>query len=113
MAHWLLKSEPSTYSWDQLVKDKRTSWTGVSNFQAAINLKAMKVGDRCFFYHSGEGKDIVGIVEVCKLAHRDSTTDDERWECVDIRAVRDVPKPPTLADVKANPKLSEMALVRL
>ncbi|HEY4748098.1 MAG TPA: EVE domain-containing protein, partial [Steroidobacteraceae bacterium] len=71
MAHWLLKSEPSTYSWDQLVKDKRTSWTGVRNFQAAINLRAMKAGDRCFFYHSGEGKDIVGIVEVVKTAYPD------------------------------------------
>ena len=69
MAHWLLKSEPSAYSWDQLVKDKRTSWTGVRNAQAAINLKAMKVGDRCFFYHSNEGKEIVGIAEVVKTAN--------------------------------------------
>ena len=72
MAYWLIKSEPSAYSWDQLVKDKKTSWTGVRNFQAQINLKAMKTGDRAFFYHSGEGKEIVGIAEVTKTAYPDS-----------------------------------------
>jgi predicted RNA-binding protein with PUA-like domain len=76
-------------------------------------MKAMQVGDLGFFYHSNEGLNIVGVAEVCELAHHDTTTDDPRWECVDIRAVRDVPTPPTLADIKANPKLSEMALVRL
>jgi predicted RNA-binding protein with PUA-like domain len=76
-------------------------------------MRAMKIGDKGFFYHSNEGKEVVGIAEVCALAHPDTTTDDPRWECVDIRAVKDVPKPPTLADIKANPKLSEMALVRL
>ena len=88
MAHWLLKSEPSAYSWDQLVKEKRTSWTGVRNFQAAINLKAMKAGDRCFFYHSGEGKEIVGIAEVVKTAYPDPTDKDGKAVTVDIKAVR-------------------------
>jgi predicted RNA-binding protein with PUA-like domain len=84
MAHWLLKSEPSSYSWDQLVKEKRTSWTGVRNFQAAINLKAMKMGDRCFFYHSGEGKEIVGIAEIVKTAYPDPTDKDGKAVAVDV-----------------------------
>ena len=83
------------------------------NYAARNNMRAMKIGDLGFFYHSNEGLDIVGIAEVCALAHPDTTTDDPRWECVDIRAVRDVPNPPTLEQIKANPKLAEMALVRL
>src|SRR6201991_2114804 len=115
MNYWLVKSEPSAWSWDQQVAKgaKGEAWTGVRNFTARQNLVKMKIGDLGFFYHSNEGKDIVGIAEVCALAHQDSTTDDERWECVDIRAVRDVPKPVTLEDCKNNPKLKEMALVRL
>lgn len=115
MAHWLFKSEPDVYSYDALVADgkKGTEWTGVRNYAARNFMRDMKVGDLGFFYHSNEGKEIVGIVEVAKPAHRDSSTDDERWECVDIRAVRPVPKPVTLEAVKANPKLAEMALVRL
>src|SRR5712664_3332769 len=105
MAHWLIKSEPSTYPWDQLVKDKKTSWTGVRNFQAAINLKAMKPGDRCFFYHSGEGKEIVGIAEVVKAAYPDPTDND-------VKAVEPVKHPVTLAAIKADPKFKEMKLVR-
>ena len=112
MAHWLLKSEPSAYSWEQLVKEKRTSWTGVRNFQAAINLKAMKAGDRCFFYHSGEGKDIVGIVEVVKTAYPDPTDKDGKAVTVDIKAVQPVKQPVTLAAIKAEPKLGDLALVR-
>jgi predicted RNA-binding protein with PUA-like domain len=112
MAHWLLKSEPSAYSWDQLVKEKRTSWTGVRNFQAAINLKAMKVGDRCFFYHSGEGKDIVGITEVVKTAYPDPTDKDGKAVAVDIKAVQPVKQPVTLAAIKADPKFKEFKLVR-
>ena len=81
------------------------------NYLARNNMRAMRMGDLGFFYHSNAGKDIVGICEVCALSHQDSTTDDERWDCVDVRAVCDVPKPVTLADVKTNPKLSEMALV--
>jgi len=86
-------------------------WDGVRNYQARNNMRAMKIGDLGFFYHSNIGLEVVGIVEVCALAHPDSTTDDPRWECVDIRAVRAMPKPVTLKDVKANPKLADMALV--
>jgi len=113
MAFWLFKSEPGSWSWeDQKAKGKAgQEWDGVRNYQARNNMREMKVGDRGFFYHSVDEKRIVGIVEVCKTVHPDSTTDDERWECVDIRAVCDVPNPVTLADVKAEPKLAEMALV--
>ena len=86
-------------------------WDGVRNYLARNNMRAMKIGDKGFFYHSNEGLEIVGIVEVCKTAHHDSTTDDPRWECVDIRAVCDMPKPVTLKAVKANPKLANMSLV--
>lgn len=112
MAYWLIKSEPSAYSWDQLVKDKKTSWTGVRNFQAQINLKAMKVGDRAFFYHSGEGKEIVGIAEVVKTAYPDSTDKEGKSVTVDFKAIEPVKKPVTLAEIKADPKFKEMKLVR-
>ena len=112
MAYWLFKSEPSVFSYDDLVKKGKggTQWDGVRNYQARNNMRAMKIGDLGFFYHSNEGLDVVGIVEVCALAHPDSTTDDARWECVDVRSVREVPKPPTLDDIKANPKLAKMVL---
>jgi predicted RNA-binding protein with PUA-like domain len=115
MNYWLFKSEPSVFSFDDLKKKGKagTQWDGVRNYAARNNMKAMKIGDLGFFYHSNEGLDIVGIAEVCKLAHPDTTTDDPRWECVDIRAVKEVPNPPTLEQIKANPKLSDMALVRL
>ena len=112
MAYWLIKSEPSAYSWDQLVKDKKTSWTGVRNFQAQINLKAMKVGDRAFFYHSGEGKEIVGIAEVTKTAYPDSTDKEGKSVTVDFKAVEPVKKAVTLAEIKADPKFKELKLVR-
>jgi predicted RNA-binding protein with PUA-like domain len=112
MAYWLIKSEPSAYSWDQLVKDKKTSWTGVRNFQAQINLKAMKTGDRAFFYHSGEGKEIVGIAEVTKTAYPDSTDKEGKSVTVDFKAVEPVKKKVTLAEIKADPKFKEMKLVR-
>ena len=112
MAYWLIKSEPSAYSWDQLVKDKKTSWTGVRNFQAQINLKAMKTGDRAFFYHSGEGKEIVGIAEVVKTAYTDSTDKEVRSITVDFKAIEPVKKPVTLDEIKADPKFKEMKLVR-
>lgn len=115
MNYWLFKSEPDVFSFDMLkAKGKKgAEWDGVRNYAARNNMKAMKIGDLGFFYHSNEGLNIVGIAEVCALAHPDTTTDDPRWECVDIRAVKDVPEPPTLEAVKANPKLAEMALVRL
>ena len=113
MAYWLFKSEPFKWSWE-MQKNKGAEgeqWDGVRNYQARNNMRAMKIGDKGFFYHSNEGLEIVGIVEVCKTAHHDSTTDDPRWECVDIRAVCDMPKPVTLKAVKANPKLANMSLV--
>lgn len=113
MAYWLFKSEPGAWSWDdQKAKgDEGQEWDGVRNYQARNNMREMKIGDRGFFYHSVKETSVVGIVEVCALAHPDSTTDDERWECVDIRAVEDVPNPVTLADIRVNPKLADMVLV--
>ncbi len=113
MQYWLFKSEPDVWSWDQQ-KAKGAEgepWTGVRNYQARNNMRAMKIGDLGFYYHSNQGLEVVGIVEVCKLSHPDPTTDDERWDCVDIRAVKDMPQPVTLKDVKANPKLADMSLV--
>ncbi|GAA5539485.1 MULTISPECIES: EVE domain-containing protein [Brucella/Ochrobactrum group] len=113
MAYWLFKSEPFKWSWEMQKArgEKGEQWDGVRNYLARNNMRAMKLGDKGFFYHSNEGLEVVGIVEVCALSHPDSTTDDPRWDCVDIKAVRDVPKPVTLKDVKANPKLENMALV--
>lgn len=114
MAYWLFKSEPSTWSWgDQVAKgDIGEEWDGVRNYQARNFMRDMSVGDLGFFYHSQKERAIVGIVEVCAEAHADSTTDDPRWECVDIKAVRVVKKPVTLDDVKAEERLSDMILVR-
>ncbi len=111
--YWLFKSEPDKFSWDDLKAKgaKGEEWDGVRNYLARNNMREMRLGDLGFFYHSNAGKDIVGICEVCALSHQDSTTDDERWDCVDVRAVCEVPNPVTLGDVKDNPKLSEMALV--
>lgn len=113
MAYWLFKSEPDAFSWDNLVArgEKGEPWTGVRNFQARNNMKKMELGDLGFFYHSNEGKDVVGICEVIALAHPDATADTSTWECVDVKAVAPVPKPVTLAAVKANPKLANMSLV--
>lgn len=113
MNYWLFKSEPDAFSWADLKAKGKAGeqWDGVRNYAARNNMRAMKIGDLGFFYHSNQGKDVVGLVEVIALAHPDSTTSDPRWECVDIRAVRDVPNPPALDAIKANPKLSEMALV--
>ncbi len=112
MGYWLIKSEPSAYSWDQLVKEKRTSWTGVRNPQATINLKAMKPGDRCFFYHSNEGKEIVGIAEVAKAAYPDPTDKAGKAVTVDVVPVGPVKQPVTLATIKAEPRLKDFGLVR-
>ena len=112
MAHWLIKSEPTVYSWDQFVKEKRTSWTGVRNAQATINLKAMKSGDLCFFYHSNDGKEIVGIAKVVKTAYPDPTDKAGKAVTVDVAPVEPVKSPVTLADIKADPKFKEFGLVR-
>jgi predicted RNA-binding protein with PUA-like domain len=114
MAFWLVKSEPDAYSWDQQVADQLTPWTGVRNHAAKLNLAAMRVGDRAFFYHSNIGKEVVGIVEVVREAYPDPTAEDGApWMCVDMKAVAPMPKPVTLAAIKAEPSLAEMALVRL
>ena len=112
MAHWLIKSEPSVYSWDQFVKEKRTSWTGVRNAQAAINLKAMKAGDLCFFYHSNEGKEIVGIAKVVKTAYPDPTDKAGKAVTVDVAPVESVKNAVTLVAIKADPKFKDFGLVR-
>ena len=114
MRYWLFKSETSTWSWDQQVAkgDVGEEWDGVRNYQARNFMREMKVGDRGFFYHSQKDKEIVGVVEVIAEAHPDSTTDDERWECVDIKAVTAVPNPVTLEQIKADPRLADMVLVK-
>lgn len=113
MAYWLFKSEAETWSWDQQVAkgEAGQEWDGVRNYQARNNMRAMKVGDRGFFYHSNDQKAVVGIVEVIAEAHPDSTTDDLRWECVDVKAVRPMPRPVTLEMCKADPRLKDMVLV--
>ncbi|MDG1530614.1 MAG: EVE domain-containing protein [Paracoccaceae bacterium] len=114
MAYWLFKSEPDAWSWDKQVAkgDAGEEWDGVRNYQARNFMRQMAIGDLGFFYHSQKDKAVVGIVEVIATAHPDSTTDDERWECVDIKAVKAVPKPVTLQMVKDDPRLAEMFLVR-
>jgi len=114
MKYWLFKSEPSTWSWnDQVAKGEiGEEWDGVRNYQARNIMREMKVGDQGFFYHSQSEKSVVGIVEVIAEAHPDSTTEDERWECVDIKAVEAVPKPVTLSKIKADERLSDMVLAR-
>ena len=114
MAYWLFKSEPDSWSWDQQ-KAKGAAgepWDGVRNYQARNNMREMKRGDLGFFYHSGAERAIVGIVEVAAEVHPDPTTDDPRWECVDVRAVQDLPTPVTLDDVKHEPRLADMVLAK-
>jgi predicted RNA-binding protein with PUA-like domain len=112
MAYWLVKSEPFKYSWAQMVADGRTHWDGVRNYQAANNLKAMQVGDRAFFYHSNEGKEIVGVVEIARTAYPDPGDETGRFVMVDITPLLPVPTPVTLAQIKADPRLADFALVR-
>ena len=114
MTFWLFKSEPDAWSWDQQVArgDEGEEWTGVRNYQARNNMRAMKIGDRGFFYHSNVGKEIVGIVEVIRTSAPDSTSDDPRWDCVVIKAVRPVKQPVTLDDCKITSGLESMALVK-
>ncbi|KAJ57210.1 ubiquinol-cytochrome C reductase [Actibacterium mucosum KCTC 23349] len=113
MAYWLFKSEPNTWSWDDQVAkgDAGEEWDGVRNYQARNNMREMKLGDRGFFYHSMKEKAIVGVVEVCAEIHPDSTTDDPRWECVDIKAIGPVKTPVTLDMCKTEPALADMVLV--
>ena len=112
MSHWLVKSEPSSYSWDNLVKDGRTNWNGVRNPQATANLKGMKTGDRVFFYHSNEGLEIVGIAEIMREFYPDPADKTGRFGMVDVKPVEPLKKPVTLAAIKAEPKLADFALVR-
>ncbi|WP_448527995.1 EVE domain-containing protein [Raineya sp.] len=112
MQYWLLKSEPFKYSWEQLLQDGSTFWDGVRNFQARNNLKAMKQGDLACFYHSNEGKEIVGIVKIIKEAYPDHTTDEPDWVMVDVAPVCSLKKPVSLATIKAHHILQNMALVR-
>ena len=114
MRYWLFKSEPSTWSWqDQIDKgESGEEWDGVRNYQARNFMREMRLGDRGFFYHAQKEKSVVGIVEVCAEAHPDSTTDDARWDCVDIKAVRSFTQPVSLDQIKADPRLEEMILVR-
>lgn len=113
MAYWLFKSEPDVFGWDDLVAkaDRGEQWDGVRNYQARNNMRAMIPGELGLFYHSNLGKEAVGIVEVIAAAHPDSTTDDPKWECVDIKAVKPLPRPVSLDQAKAEPRLKDMVLV--
>ena len=114
MPHWLFKSEPDTWSWDQQIAkgEAGEEWSGVRNYQARNFMRAMGLGDLGFFYHSQSDKAVVGIVQVIATSHRDSTSDDPAWDCVDIKAVQALPRPVTLAAIKAHPGLADMALVK-
>jgi predicted RNA-binding protein with PUA-like domain len=112
MNYWLVKSEPFKYSWEQFVKDGKTFWDGVRNYQARNNLKAMAKGDRVLFYHSNEGLAVVGIAEVVKTAYPDPTIDDERWVAVDLKALKPLKVPVTLAQMKQQPGLKNLSLIR-
>ncbi|MBL7773295.1 MAG: EVE domain-containing protein [Chitinophagaceae bacterium] len=113
MNYWLIKSEPNTYSFEQLLKDKKTCWDGVRNYAARNNLRAMQKGDQLLYYHSMEGLEIVGIAEVVKTAYQDPKTDDPNWVAVDVKALKKLKQPVTLAAIKENKKLAEMQLVRI
>lgn len=113
MAYWLIKSEPAKYGWDQFAKDKKTFWDGVRNYAARNNLRAMKKGDQLFYYHSNEGMEIVGIAEVVREAYQDPTTEDTNWVVVDVKPLRKLKKPVSLAQIKEDKRLANMALVKL
>ncbi len=113
MPYWLVKSEPSVYSWDQFVKDKETRWDGVRNYAARLHLRAMKKGDEVFFYHSNEGLEIVGLAKVVKEAYPDPTAKEGDWSAVDLKAVKKLKKPVTMAEIKKEPRLKDMALLRI
>jgi predicted RNA-binding protein with PUA-like domain len=113
MAFWLLKSEPSVYSWDDLVKEKKTCWSGIRNYAARLHLRNMKTNDKVFFYHSNQGTDIVGIAEVVKEHYPDPTTDDDRWVAIDIRPHKKLKKPVSLDSIKKEKSLGNMSLVKI
>lgn len=113
MNHWLIKSEPFKYSWDTFVNEGRGTWDGVRNYQARNNLAAMREGDLALFYHSSEGKEIVGVAKVVREHYPDPTTDDPRWVVVDFEPVHVLPKPVTLAQIKVDERLQNMALLKL
>ena len=110
--HWLMKSEPSAYSWELFLKDKKSGWTGVRNFQARNNMQAMKLGDEAFFYHSNEGREIVGIMKVSRLYHPDPTDGTGKFGMVEVTPVRTLRNPVTLEAIKAHPKLKDMELLK-
>ena len=112
MNYWLIKSEPFKYSWEQFETDKETFWDGVRNYQARNNLRDMQVGDLCLYYHSNEGKEVVGIAEVIKPAYQDPTTDNTQWVAVDVKPYKKLDKTVTLAQIKADPRLSAIGLIR-
>jgi predicted RNA-binding protein with PUA-like domain len=113
MAYWLVKSEPTAYSWDQLVKEKQTCWSGVRNYAARLHLRNMKKEDEVFFYHSNEGTDIVGIAKVVKESYQDPTTTDDKWIAVDLKPLKKLRNPVTLDTIKKDKRLASMALVRI
>lgn len=112
MNFWLVKQEPSKYSWEEFLKDKTTYWDGVRNYQARNNLAAMKKGDLTFFYHSVVGKEIIGVAKITREAYPDPTTDDDRWVVVDLKPVKTMKVPVTLADIKVHKKLGNLALIK-
>jgi len=113
MAYWLIKSEPFKYSWEQLMKDKKTYWDGVRNYAARNNMKAMKIGDELLFYHSNEGLSIVGIAKVVKEYYQDPTTDEDAWVVVDVAPVKTLKHPVSLQQIKSDKRLTNMEIVRL
>ena len=110
--YWMVKQEPDTYSWDDFVKDGGTDWSGVRNYQARNNLRGMKVGDRVLFYHSGKGKEVVGLAEVVKSAYPDPTADDDQWVAVDLKPVKPLANPVQLAAIRYDKRLSNLPLIR-
>ena len=113
MSYWLVKSEPAVYGWDQFVKEGQTCWSGVRNYAARLHLRGMKKGDQVFYYHSNEGLQIVGIAKVVKEAYQDPTTDQEAWVTVDLKPFKSLKMPVNFEQVKADPRLKQMDLVRL
>ena len=113
MNYWLIKSEPSAYSWEQFLKDKKTSWDGIRNYAARNNLRDMRKGDEVFFYHSNEGMEIVGIAAVAKESYQDPTTEDKNWVVVDLKPLKKLENPVSLNQIKNDPELSQMELVRI